>query len=842
MKLHFQLLIALLLVTQCIFAQENATIYGKITDNNSKPMELVNVAIMGLPGGTITNSEGKYELTVPANKEIKIVASFVGFKTQQITLILNPGVRKNVNFTLLNTSTELNPFVIEEKSTNQIGFTRINTKEASFIPTPSGSIESLIKTQLGVSSNNELSSQYNVRGGNYDENLIYVNEIEIYRPFLIRSGQQEGLSFLNSDLVNSIQFSAGGFDAKYGDKMSSVLDIEYKTPTRFAGSASLSLLGGSFHIENISKNKKITYLVGVRYKSNSYLLKSLETKGDYKPSFADAQTLITYNLNKKLDFNFLAHYSNNKFQLVPQTRETSFGTIQQALKLKIYFDGQEIDQFDTYTTAFYANWKPTETSKYKFIVSLFKSDESETYDIQGQYWLDDLETDYGKENFGDATFNRGVGTFLEHARNRLKATVINSEAKGEHKLTNHRISWGTKFQFEHINDKLNEWNMTDSAGYISPHRPDSPGDSIQLGLEYNSLEMTSFYESLNTLNSGRFTGYIQDNWKIDGDSNRLVLVYGLRYQFWTVNQQFLLSPRATIFYRPSKFKNKSFRFSTGIYQQPPFYRELRDLSGNLNKDVTSQTSYHFVLGYDSYFNLWDRPFKFTSEIYYKYLDHLIPYEVDNVRIRYYAQNNAKGYATGFDMKLIGEFVPGIDSWLTISIMQTKEDILDDIKYTYFDATGKIIKPSITNIPVDTVISSPGFIPRPTDQRVSVNLFFQDYIPNNPMFKMHLNLAFGSGLPFGAPGKPKYTHTYRIPPYRRVDIGFSAQLLTESGLSERKGFWKNIKSSWISLEIFNLLQISNTISYIWITDIYNNRLPIPNYLTPRQLNAKLIVEF
>ncbi len=842
MKLLFQILISTLIITNYIFAQESATVYGKITDHDGKPIELVNIAIMGLPGGTTTNNEGKYELLVPVNKEIKIVASFVGYKTQQITLILNPGIRKNINFTLQTTSTELNPFVIEEKSTNQIGFTRINTKEASFIPTPSGSIESLIKTQLGVSSNNELSSQYNVRGGNYDENLIYVNEIEIYRPFLIRSGQQEGLSFLNSDLVNNIQFSAGGFDAKYGDKMSSVLDIEYKTPTKFAGSATASLLGGSFHIENISKNKKITYLVGVRYKSNSYLLKSMETKGDYKPSFADAQTLVTYTVNNKLDFNFLAHYSNNKFQLIPQTRETSFGTIQQALKLKIYFDGQEIDQFDTYTTAFYANWKPTETSKYKFIVSMFKSDESETYDIQGQYWLDDLETDFGKENFGDATFNRGVGTFLEHARNRLKATVINTEAKGEHKHANHKISWGTKFQFEHINDKLNEWNMTDSAGYISPHRPDSPGESTQLGNPSRNLEMTSFYESQNILNSARFTGYVQDNWKIDGDSNRLVIVYGIRYQFWSVNQQLLISPRATIFYRPSRLKNKSFRFSTGIYQQPPFYRELRSLNGSLNTDVKSQTSYHFVLGYDSFFNLWDRPFKFTSEIYYKYLNNLIPYEIDNVRIRYYAKNNANGYATGFDMKLIGEFVPGIDSWLTVSIMQTKEDILDDVKYTYFDASGKVIKPSITNIPVDTVISSPGFIPRPTDQRVNVNLFFQDYIPNNPMFKMHLNLAFGTGLPFGAPSKPKYTHTYRMPPYRRVDIGFSAQLFTESGLSERKGFWKNIKSSWISLEIFNLLQISNTISYIWITDIYNNRLPIPNYLTPRQLNAKLIVEF
>ena len=510
--------------------------------------------------------------------------------------------------------------------------------------------------------------------------------------------------------------------------------------------------------------------------------------------------------------------------------------------MKIYFDGQEIDQFETYTSAFTTNWKPSESSKYKFIVSMFKSYESETYDIQGQYWLDDLETDYGKESFGDSTFNRGVGTFLEHARNRLKASVVNAEIKGEHKYLNHRFTWGTKYQIEHIDDKVNEWNLTDSAGYVSPHNPDNPGTVTPTGSFARKLEMTSFYESQNILNSSRFTGYAQDTWKIDGDSNHLVLVGGVRFQYWTVNNQFLISPRATLFYRPASLKNKSFRFSTGIYQQPPFYRELRNLDGSINTGVKSQTSIHFVLGYDSFFNLWERPFKFTSEIYYKHLQNLIPYEIDNVRIRYYAKNNAKGYATGFDMKLIGEFVPGIDSWLSVSIMQTKEDILDDYKYLYYDTNGNTIKPSITNIPVDSSISYPGYIPRPTDQRVNVNLFFQDYIPNNPMFKMHLNLAFGTGLPFGAPGKPKYTHTYRMPPYRRVDIGFSAQLLTEAGISERKGFWKNIKSSWISVEVFNLLQISNTVSYIWITDIYNNKLPVPNYLTPRQLNAKLIVEF
>ncbi len=842
MKLKTLLLLTIIGLISIGYTQEYSYIYGKISDDKGKSIDIVNIAIWGQSGGTSTDKDGNYELRVLANKEHRIVVSFIGFKSQSITINLTPGVRRNINFVLQASSTELDPFVIQENVENRLGFTKINPKEASLFPTPSGSVEALIKTQMGVSSSNELSSQYNVRGGNYDENLIYVNGIEIYRPFLIRAGQQEGLSFLNSDLVNNIHFSAGGFAPQYGDKMSSVLDIEYKKPQAFAGSASASLLGGTFHIEDLLPNKKTSYLVGIRYKSNAYLLKSMETKGDYRPSFADAQTLISHKINDKLDINFLGHYSKNTFQLVPQTRETNFGTIQQALKLKIFFDGQEIDKFETVTTAFYANWRPKHNSSYKFIASFFNSYETENYDIQGQYWLDDLETDFGKENFGDATFNRGVGTFLEHARNELNANVANIEIKNETKKNFHTISWGIKYQYEHIDDKLKEWRMNDSAGYITPHYTDLPGIISPIGSPQRELNMTSLYVSNNTLSSSRISGYIQDQWKIDGDSNHILLVYGARFTYWDINKQFLISPRASLFYRPSKRKTQSYRFSSGIYQQPPFYRELRNIQGDLNTSIKSQTSIHFVLGYDAFFKAWDRPFKFTTEIYYKHLLNLIPYEIDNVRIRYYAENNAKGYAGGIDMKVIGEFVPGIDSWFTLSVMQTNEDVLDDFKYTYFDSQGNTIRPTITSIPADSSISYPGFIPRPTDQRVNVNLFFQDYIPNNPMFKMHLNLAFGTGLPFGAPGRPKYTHTFRMPPYRRVDIGFSAQLLSEAGISERKGYWKHLKSAWISLEVFNLLQISNTVSYIWVTDIYNNRLPIPNYLTPRQLNAKLIVEF
>lgn len=827
-----------------LFAQQKGTIYGTIKDEKGKVLDLVNVAVYGTPGGTSSNAKGYYELSVDANKDLRIVISSIGYTSQYQNIRLSEGQRSLLNITLKTSSTDLNPFTIESRiESEKPGYTRISTKEASRIPAVAGGgVEALVKTQMGVSSSNELSSQYNVRGGNYDENLIYVNGIEIYRPFLIRSGQQEGLSFINSDLVNNINFSAGGFEAIYGDKMSSVLDIEYKEPTEFAGSAQMSLLGASLHLENSFNENRTSILFGARYKSNSYLLKSMETKGDYKPSFTDIQGLLSHKLNKNLDINLLVHYSNNKFKLVPENRETSFGTIQDAVKLTIYFDGQEIDKFNTLTSAFYINWKANDNNRYRFILSTFQSYESENYDIQGQYWLDDLETDFGKDDFGDVTFNRGVGTFLEHARNRLNANVSNAEIKGSHRLNNHHLDWGVKYQFELISDRVDEWIINDSAGYITPHHPDNPGVDIPIGSINRDLNVSSFFFSENSLASSRLSAYVQDTWKFDGDSSRFFITAGSRFQYWSVNNQFLASPRVSAYYKPVFYKSKTYRMSVGLYHQPPFYREMRDLNGNINLNVKAQQSIHFVLGYDASFKAWDRPFKFTSEVYYKHLSNLIPYEIDNVRIRYYAENSAKGYAGGIDMKLIGEFVPGIDSWFSLSIMQTKEDIFNDFYYRYYDSNGQEVRPSIVVIPHDSAIFYPGYIPRPTDQRLNANIFFQDYIPNNPMFKMHLNLAFGTGLPFGAPGKAKHTHTFRMPPYRRVDIGFSAQLLSEAGLTERSGYWKHIKSAWVSLEIFNLLQISNTVSYIWISDINNNKMPVPNYLTPRQLNAKLIVEF
>lgn len=819
----------LFLIPLSIHSQSTATVAGKIVDEKGAPLDLVNISIKGMPGGVSTNKTGDFTIIITAEKDIDLVYSFVGLKTKTKHYFLKPNQRIYAIDTLGIDNTMLNVFTIEESYVNQSGLAKIESKSTGLIPSVSGSVESMIKSAgLGVTSNNELSSQYNVRGGNFDENLIYVNDIEIYRPFLIRSGQQEGLSFVNSDMVESIRFSSGGFEPKFGDKLSSVLDITYKKPTRIGGIAWGSLLGGSIFAEGLTKNKKLTYLLGVRYKSTAYLLKSMETKGDYKPTFFDVQTLITYTFSPKFEVSFLGNYAKNTYQLIPQNRETTFGTIKQAIRLKIYFDGQEIDQYSTLTGAATAAYKPNKKTTLKLIVSAFNSREKETYDIQGQYWLDDIESDMGSDNFGDVTFNRGVGTYLDHARNYLNTTIVNIEHRGETKQKNHKITWGAKYQRELFDDQLNEWHINDSAGYILPnyYASDSTiGVGVPIGDSSRVLSLTSRYHSNQQMESDRYTAFVQDLLTVNIDSSQLFITGGVRASYWSVNKQMVVSPRLTFVYVPHHHDNISYRFSTGLYYQPPQYKEIRDINGGIHTDVMAQRAIHFVLGYDNAFKTANRPFKLSTELYYKYLDNVIPYLVDNVRIRYTAKNEATAYAVGLDVKLAGEFVPGTDSWISVSVMQTEQNLAND---SYFDAS--------TNQTVN-----PGYFPRPSDQRVNVNLFFQDYLPMNPTYKMHLNLSFGTGLPFGAPNTPLYKQTYRMPAYRRVDIGFSKQLLTEAGIAGRHGIWKHIRSSWLSLEVFNLLQISNTISYLWVTDIFNVQYAVPNYLTPRQVNLKLMVE-
>ncbi|MCF8304142.1 MAG: TonB-dependent receptor [Bacteroidales bacterium] len=840
------LLLTLLLPGHLIlFAQEKAIVYGTITNNNGQPIELVNVAVVDGNAGTSTDSTGYYELKLPAGKKITIAYSYTGYKKTFEHLTLKPGEKQQIDKVMVTSATMLPDVIVEDRKVRNKSIIRINPKSATIIPSIAGSsIESLVKTMPGVSSRNELSSQYSVRGGNFDENLVYVNGIEIYRPFLIRAGRQEGLSFLNSDLVSSVLFSAGGFDAKYGDKMSSVLDITYKKPAEFKASAAMSLLGGSLHVEDATNNGRFSYLLGVRQKSNQYILESLQTEGEYRPSFSDVQSLLRYELTPKLEISALGYYGRNHYELVPENRETDFGTLNQALRLKVYFDGKEVDEFNTYMGALSASYRPYDELELRLTSSAYQSLETETYDVQGQYWIGRLETDFGDDEFGEVVQNQGVGTYLDHARNDLNVRVFNLAHKGSLETEKNYWQWGLKYQHELIDDDVREWNLIDSAGYTLPRPTDSIGYNNPAAQPDHKLRLNDFVQADVNLESNRVTGYFQNTFELNGEYNKYNLTAGVRAHYWDLNNQLVVSPRATVSYKPNWEKDVLFRFSAGYYYQPPFYRELRDKEGNVNTDLKAQKSIHFVMGSDWNFLAWNRPFKFVTEVYYKHLDNLIPYEIDNVRIRYQAENRAHGYSTGIDMKVNGEFVKGVESWASLSIMQTQEDIKDDFYWEYITEGGETVQASARSnySIVDSNRVEPGYIPRPTDQRISFSLFFQDYLPNNPTYKMHLNLVYGSSLPFGPPDSPKYKHTLRIPAYRRVDIGFSKMLLGEQSNWKPDNFLKHFESLWISAEVFNLLQINNTISYIWVTDVANRKYAVPNYLTPRQLNVKLIARF
>ncbi|MGC8865787.1 MAG: TonB-dependent receptor [Bacteroidales bacterium] len=839
----FLLLLSFLWITGVAQEKQYARIKGKITGPGGEPLELVNISLQGMPGGTVTNADGEFQLTVPANKRLELVITFVGYRTEREELMLKPGEIKVINLKMSYVASELQGVMIEDQQIRGTTLTRINPKIAAVLPGVGGGIESIIKTMPGVSSNNELSSQYSVRGGNFDENLVYVNDVEIYRPFLIRSGQQEGLSFLNPDLVSSILFSAGGFEARYGDKMSSVLDIQYRRPTSFGGSASLSLLGASLQLEGVSSDRKTTWLLGLRQKSNQYLLGSLQTKADYQPSFTDIQTYITRKLSPRLELAFLGNYSHNLFRMVPHDRETSFGTLQQAYRLRVYFEGQEDDKFHNGTGALTLAYKPHERLSLRFITSAFRSRESENYDILGQYWIGELENDQSVNANQRVVEERGVGSYLNHARNRLDATVVALEHKGTFLLPGDQtLNWGLKFQHEAIDDKISEWSLIDSAGYALPLTRDSAGyilPSVQPPL---TLPVTAKVKATNNTRSERISGYIQRSWSWKSDSINYTFNVGVRAQYWSLNSQAIVSPRTMLSVKPAWKRDVVLRLAGGWYYQPPFYRELRDYSGIVHASVKAQKSVQVVAGADYNFKAWERPFKLVAELYYKNLSRLIPYDVDNVRIRYAATNDAHGYAAGLDLKVNGEFVPGVESWAGLSLMKSMEDIEDDFYWEYYNAEGQKIIPGFTTdvVAVDSVRIEPGYLPRPSDQRVNFNLFFQDYLPNNPTYKMHLNMVFGTGLPFGPPASPRYQHVFRTPPYRRVDIGFSKLIQSEAGST--RGFLRHFTSIWITAEVFNLLQFSNTVSYVWVTDINGRRYAIPNYLTPRMLNVKMMVNF
>ncbi|MDR4987582.1 MAG: TonB-dependent receptor [Bacteroidales bacterium] len=804
------------LTFQPVVAQQawQAWIEGHLKTAEGEPLQFVNIAIEGTSIGTTTDINGYFTLSVPVNEVFRLRVSHLGFLPRSIPLVLVANERRYMEITLEASPTQLPDIEVTGRQILSTDITRLDPRHTATLPGPTAGVEGLIHTLPGVSTTTELSSQYSVRGGNFDENLVYVNGIEIYRPFLVRSGQQEGLSFLNPSLVASIEFSSGGFNAMYGDKMASVLDITYATPEKFAGSFSLSLLEGSVHVEGISGDNKLSYLVGARYKSNQYLLGTLDTQGDYKPSFSDLQGLVNYRFSDEWQLSFLGNYNDNRYQFIPDVQRTRFGTITEVREFTVFFDGQEVNRFTTAMGALSLQYDPGSDFSMQLITSIFQSDERENFDILGQYWLQRVETDMGQDDFGQPTGEPlGVGTFLNHARNYLNAIVWNAELKGHHTSNGNQLKWGVKFQHEDIFDRLSEWSLIDSAGYSLPRQPD---------------HLLLLQDTLNTrigIQSNRVSAYIQNTWEFLRPHGRFALTAGVRSNYWNFNNQLIFSPRSTLLYKPEWMERWTFRASAGFYHQPPFYRELRNLQGELNENIKAQESIHLVLGSSFNFTAWNRPFQYTTELYYKILNNLIPYEIENLRIRYYADNISKGYAAGLDMKIHGEFVPGIDSWASLSLMQTREKIEDTF------LTG----PDGTLIPA-------GYIPRPTDQRFNFSIFFQDFLPRNPSYQVHLGLFYGSGLPFWAPTRDRRRDTGRMPPYQRVDIGFSAQLIGAHTTLPDSNPFRHFESLWITAEVFNLLEISNTISYYWIKDVENQLFAIPNYLTSRLINLKLIARF
>jgi len=792
---------------------QKAMVEGVVQDMQGQPIADVNIEVETTGLGTVSNQEGKFRLELQVGAH-HLIFSHISYSPVRLPLVVQEGQNVPLVVELESAARHLPDFVVREQVDFPSGMQRLDPRQVRVLPGPTRSVESLLKTLPGVFSRSELSHQYSVRGGNFDENLVYVNGIEIYRPFLIRSGQQEGLSFINSDLVQSIRFSAGGFEARFGDKMSSALDIEYRRPTEFAGSAAISLLEGSLHLEGTANNGKTTFLTGLRHKSNQYLLGTLDATGDYQPSFTDFQALITHAITPLLEISLLGNYNRNNYLFEPVQQTTRFGTATDVRQLTIAFRGAEINRFVTAMGALSLQYRPNPSLRLRWNMSLFNSDESETFDVVGSYLVSRVETDFGRDNFGQTTGEAlGVGTFLRHARNRLDALVWNASHTGQLIGNNLSLVWGIRFQQEQITDRLNEWTMIDSSGFSLPRKP------------YHLILLQDTLFANLQLQSSRISGFVQNTWVFNPSFGRLSLTAGVRVNYWSLNRQFLFSPRSTLVFVPSNMTQWNFRASVGYFHQPPFYRELRDFAGNLNTQIRAQESIHFVLASEYHFTAWGRPFKYTTELYYKDLNNLIPYQIDNLRIRYFARKMADGYATGIDMKLHGEFVPGLASWASMSLMKTAERIHDGVN---------------GNVPEN--LFPDGFIPRPTDQRFSFSLFFQDFLPRNPNYKVHLAFFYSTGVPFGPPSDNTFRNALRMAPYRRVDIGFSKQLIGESTQRNANNFFRHFDNLWITAEIFNLLQINNTISYHWIRDVENRLFAVPNYLTSRLINLKLVAQF
>ena len=828
--------IGMLLFT-CLFCEAQkklATITGKVVDDNENAISQTSIIILGNTKGVTTNDSGYFSITVPAEKAFSIVFSHIGFADVQQNYLLAQGEKESITIRMLKSKQTQNAItVIAQSRAEEVSLIKINPKLAYSLPTPTGGIEGLLKIFVG--DRNELTSQYNVRGGNYDENLIYVNDFEIYRPYLVSNGQQEGLSFINPQLTQNVYFQLGGFQAKYGDKMSSVLDVQYRKPKQFAGSVYVSLLEQGFHIEGSSKHEKFTYLLGVRNKNNRNLLASQETKGIYQPSSNDLQGLFTYNATKKVQLELLTNISQTKFTLIPEFSQKTtsvFSPLFTAnLGLDVYFEGQERDQYNTNMVGFATTIKASKKLKLKFQASAFTDNEKENYDIIGAYVFGERDFDNTKPTFGQIINSLGVGAFQNFARNTLNINVNNISHKGSYDNGKHYLQWGVGYDHTKIDDKINEFELHDSAGYSLPFNP-------------NVLQLKRVLKAKANYSFGRATAYIQDNYSIN-DSLGLTAQAGIRLNYNSLNQQLLISPRVSLAWKPTKWqKNYIFKLAAGAYAQPPFYRELRRPNGTLNFALKAQQSYHLIAGTDYNFKYNNRPFKLTGEAYYKAMTNVVPYDIDNVRLRYFGENNAKAYATGAEIRLFGELVKDAESWVSIGIMKTRENLDNDFYYNYKNAAGEVITSKTTDrVITDSVQQTVGWLRRPTDRLITFGLFFSDYLATNKNLKVFVNTITGTNMPYNIPGNAKYRNALIIEPYLRIDLGFSALLLDAEKPTRRSHApFKAFNNVWLNVEIFNLIDRRNQISFLFIKDYANNTFSIPNRLTPRLLNVKLMARF
>jgi hypothetical protein len=820
------LLIPLVFFQLCAYSQKKpAFISGKVLDENDQPLSNVSVTILGRQTGLVTSDSGTFRIKVPTDKAFALVFTYTGLKTEQRNFLLNEGEEESVVVRMEKGARELKEVVVmDERERREAGLVRINPKAAINLPSPVGGIEGMIKVIVG--SNNELTSQYSVRGGNYDENLVYVNDYEVYRPYLVRSGQQEGLSFINPELTRNVSFYNGGFQARYGDKMSSALDIQYRKPRGFGGSAYIGLLEQGLHLEGTSKNNRFTYLVGVRNRTNKNLLSSQEVQGSYVPSSADLQAVLTYQLNDKWSLEFFGNASQTKFTLIPEFSQLSSSVFTPYftanLGLDIFFEGREEDKYLTNMAGFTVNQQIKKNLRLKWMVSRFEDNEKESIDITGPYLFGEREFDKSKADFGLITNPLGAGVYQNFARNKLNIVVWNFSHKGYLDKGKHYIQWGQNLDQQQVDDRLNEWQLIDSAGYTLPYNP-------------SQLILSNVTKSNANLDITRLSGYIQDNILLR-DSSGASIQAGIRYNYNSLNHEFILSPRVGVSWRPVGWQSDViFKAAAGLYAQPPFYRELRRYDGTLNTQLRAQKSAQLVAGMDYNFKSGDRPFRFTTEAYYKYMWDVVPYDIDNVRIRYFGENMAKAYAAGVEFRLFGELVKDAESWVSLGFMKTMEDLKDDYFYNYnIDSSGTKL---------DSTLTQNGWLRRPTDRFLTLGVFMQDYLTTNKNFKVYLNIIYGSNMPYNIPNSVKYRNALIIDPYIRIDIGFSA-LLLDSDRSNRRAHspFRNFENIWATFEVFNLIDRPNTISYQLIKDFSNTVFAMPNRLTPRLINLKLVARF